>query len=172
MAKAQTFYLDMFVGIGIFVAAVILFIALSSNEQPEESAFEFLVGTAEAISSSLVSPGEPEDWTADNVQQLGIVEGLYLLNGTKARALMTMNPVNASILFGANSNYAVFFEDKDGNILNFGNCTLNNAGFAVQNLTPSLCENFTITPQQHLVSVERLAMHNFSIIKIVIHTWI
>lgn len=172
MGKAQVFYTDLMISVGIFMTAVVLFFILSDNLQPEESVFKSLVADSEAISSSLLSAGEPPDWAQDNVTKIGIVEDSYRLNANKAARLMNLSPSAASGLFGTNSNYVIFFMDKGGNVLNFNGCTFNNAGLVVSNISATICNNFTITPRDNLVSVERLVVYNAEIIKIAVQTWV
>jgi hypothetical protein len=172
MGRAQIFLFDLMVSIGIFVTAVVLFIFISNNMSPAQDDFNPLVKNSEAISSALLSAGEPADWTEDNVTVIGITDDSYRLNFTKVGRLHNLSQENASRIFGANSNFVIFFKDADGNVLNFGNCAYNNANLNVQTVSPSVCENFTITPDKHLVSVERLVLYNSEIIKIVVQAWI
>ncbi|MFH1181803.1 MAG: hypothetical protein V1702_02500 [Candidatus Woesearchaeota archaeon] len=172
MGKAQIFLFDLMISIGIFVTAVVIFIFISNNIRPDESDFGLLVESSEAISSSLLSAGEPADWTDGNVTLIGITDDSYRLNFTKVQRLHNLSLENSSSIFGANSNFAIFFKDMDGNVMNLDGCAYSNAGLVVQNLSPSVCENITITPDNHLVNIERLVMYNSEIIKIVVQAWI
>ena len=170
MAKAQVFFTDLLISIGIFSTAVVLFLALSTNLEPAENTFEVLVSDSNAIGDSLMSSGQPFNWNANNVIKIGLTDN-YRLNTSKVQQLMNLSPVIATSLFGTSANYAVFFQDKHNNVLNFNGCVFTNADLTVSNITESYCENFTITPDNNLVSIERLIMHNFEIIKIEIRTW-
>jgi len=170
MAKAQVFYTDLMISIGIFGTAVVLFLVFSSNLQPEENVFEILVTDSNSISSSLLSSGKPFDWTQNNVSELGLTNK-YRLNASKVERLMNLSPDIATNLFGTNANYAVFFQDKHGNVLNFNGCLFSNADVVVSNISENICENFTITSENHFVSVERLVMYNFEIVKMITQTW-
>ena len=172
MVKAQVFLFDLMVSTGVFVTAVVLFIFLSNNMNVGADDFSMLVENADAISSSLLSAGEPHDWAWNDVTLIGVTEDSYRLNATKVQRMENLSVENASRIFGVNSNFVIFFKDMDGNVLNFDNCTVNNANLFVQNVSPSVCENFTITPEEHLVNVERLVLYNAEIIKIVVQTWI
>ena len=170
MAKAQVFFTDLLISIGIFGVSVVLFLAISTNLEPAENTFDVLVSDSNAIGVSLMSSGQPFNWNANNVTKLGLTDN-YRLNISKVHRLMNLSPVVATSLFGTSANYAVFFQDKHNNVLNFNGCVFTNAGLDVNNISESYCENFTITPDNSLVSSERLVMHNFEIIKIGIRTW-
>jgi len=170
--KGQIFYGDVMIAVIIFGVAVVLFVTLSNTIRPGESVFDVLVADSESITSALLTAGEPYDWTYDNVTNLGVTEETYRLNATKAERLMNISPDDGADLFGVNSNYAVFFKDKLGNTLFFGGCVLSNGNLTVQNLTETICENFTVIPDENLVHAERLVMYNSEIIKIVSQTWI
>jgi len=171
MDKAQVFYTDLMISIAIFGVSVVLFLVFSSNLQPQGNVFETLVGDSNSIAASLLSSGEPPDWTQDDVTKIGLTDN-YRLNITKVEKFMNLSPSIATGLFGTNANYVVFFKDKHGNVLNLNGCTFNNVDLTVNNLTATTCENFTITPENHLVSVERLVMYNTEIIKIIAQAWI
>lgn len=172
MAKAQVFLFDLMVSIGIFITAVVLFLYFSNSLHPEEDEFNLVVQNSQAISSSLLSVGEPSDWTSTNVNIIGVTDDSYKLNFTKVQRLRNLSPENSSRIFGANSNFAIFFKDMDGNVLNLGGCAYSSPALAVQNLTPYICQNITINPEDHLVNIERLVLYNSRIIKIVVQAWI
>jgi hypothetical protein len=174
MAKAQVLMFDLMVSVGIFLTAVVLFIFLSDNMTSEGNDFDSLVQNAEAISSSLLSQGEPSDWSYANVSVIGFTDESYKLNLTKVSRLFNMSRENSSRLFGANSNFAIFFKNST-HVLNFGNCTYGNTNLFIQNVSPKICGNFSINASEHLVSIERLLWNpdpnHPEIIKIVVQTW-
>jgi len=172
MDKAQVFYTDLMISIWIFALAVVLFIALSSNLQPQEDVFNVLATDSKSISSSLLSAGEPFDWTENNVTKIGLTDNAYRLNASKVARLMNFSPNKASDIFGANYKYVIFFKDRHGNVLNFNGCVFKSIDLVVNNISATICENFTIVPDNHLVSIERLVMYNSEIIKIVVQVWI
>lgn len=171
MGKAQIFLFDLMISVAIFVTAVVIFIFISNNLYSNGDDFSIVVENSNAISSSLLSAGEPADWTEDNVAIIGIADDSYMLNFTKVQRLHNLSLENSSRIFGTNSNFAIFFKDLDGTVLNLDGCAYSNSGLVVQNISLSVCENFTITPDNHLVNVERLVMYNFDIIKIVVQAW-
>ena len=171
MVKAQIFFTDLIIALGIFTTAVVFFITFSSNLQPQAAPFDTLVDEADAISSSLLSAGVPHNWNYENVQTIGVTEESYRLNSSKVVMMMNLSSANASAAFGSNVNFAVYFEDTDGNILNFDGCTINNAELSINNITPQTCENFSVTPKMHLVSVKRLVLHNTGIVNMDTHVW-
>jgi hypothetical protein len=173
MGRAQIFLFDLMVSICIFVTAVVMFIFISNNIRPDENDFGLLVENSEAISSSLLSAGEPADWTDGNVILIGITDDSYRLNFTKVQRLYNLSQENASRILGSSSNFVIFFKDMAGNVLNFNNnCAYSNANLTMQNISSSFCENITITLENHLVNVERLVLYNSNIIKIVVQAWI
>jgi hypothetical protein len=172
MVRAQIFLFDLMISIGIFMTAVVMFIFVSNNLRADESDFSLLIKNSDAISSSLLSAGQPSDWRAGNVSIIGITDGSYRLNFTKVQRLHNLSVETASSLFGTNSNYLIFFKDIYGNVLNLDGCAYGNSGLVVHNLSLSICQNVTITPNNHLVNVERIVLYNSNIIKIVVQSWI
>ena len=173
MGKGQIFMVDLIFGIGIFVAAVILFFAIKSNLEPQQDSFDVLVNDARAISSVLMTPGAPENWTLSNFTQIGFVDSNYRLNSTKAENVMnlTRNMTVINNLLGVNSEFAVHFVDRRGNILNFNGCVFTNSDLVVDNITPHICGNFSITGKEFVVNSERLVLNNSEIVKVVVQTW-
>ncbi|MBI2663732.1 hypothetical protein HYX10_00115 [Candidatus Woesearchaeota archaeon] len=172
MAKAQIFYADIIIGTAIFAVAVVLFLMLNSNIGERDDVFGLVVGDAAAIASSVLSAGNPDGWSADNVNEIGLTDGQHRLNSSKVSSLMNMSPALAQDLFGTSAKFIVFVKDRHNNVLNFNGCALNNAGIVVENITAQVCENFTISPKEHLVSIERLVIHEADIAKISVQVWI
>jgi len=170
MGKAQIFYIDAIFGIAIFATAVVLFLSLT-NSIMAPNTFDVIVTDSEAISSSLLTKGQPSTWTANNVTKIGLTDGSYRLQSQKVASMMNVSPNSASSLFGTSTDFAIFFKDKDNNVLNINGCIYSSANLTVQNLTQTLCENFTITPDNHLVHVERLVIYNGQIIKMITQVW-
>jgi hypothetical protein len=172
MHKAQVFLFDLITSTGIFITSVVIFIFLSNALEPGTDEFSTVSENSKAISSSLLSGGEPANWTADNVAVIGMVDESYRLNFDKLRIMHNISLENSSRIFGATSNFAIFFKDIDGNVLNMDGCSYSNAGIVVANISESICQNITIIPERHLVSVERLLLYDSDIIKLVVQSWI
>ncbi len=170
---AQVFYGDAFVAFTIFLLAVVTFFALSPNASSSENrVLDALVGDAESISASLMTAGTPADWTQDTVRIIGLTDGAYRVDYSKVSLFYNVSLNSTNNLFGTNSNYLVFFKDRDGNILPFDRCAFSNAGIALNNITLSICENVTLANPNNLVSIERLVFYQSQIIKLVIYVWV
>ena len=170
---AQVFYADAFIGLMIFLAAVVVFFLVSPNSSsPESRILDALVADAKSISASLMSEGTPANWTPDNVSIIGLTDGSYRVNYAKVSMFYGLSYNLTNNLFGTNVNYLIFFKDKDGNVLAFDRCAFSNAGIVVQNIAPFICENVTAPAATNLVGLERLAFYNSGIIKLVVYVWV
>ena len=76
MGRAQIWFTDFMIGILIFVIVIFIYYlyAHGIDDDPSEIIAD-LVLDAKTISSSLVTAGTPADWSADNVQVIGLTDG-------------------------------------------------------------------------------------------------
>lgn len=171
--KSQIFYGDLLIALTIFVSAVILYFALNDDASLSEGkVLSVLVADSEAIQSSLLSAGNPKGWTIDNVTTIGLTDGSVRLNATKVNMLLNMSSNATNQLFGTNANYAIFFRNKQGDVLFFDRCVFSNTDLVVQNISSTLCQNVTVENQTSLVSSERLVVHDLEIVKLVVYVWV
>ena len=81
--RAQAFGFDLFIAIGLFLAAFILIYFYSINLQSsQEKVHEALSYDGNVIADSLLSEGYPQNWDKDNVVIIGILSN-NKINETK-----------------------------------------------------------------------------------------
>lgn len=170
---AQIFYGDAFAGFIMFSLAVVMFFLFNENLPfSEDRILDSLVGDAESISSTLMTSGIPSNWTPDYVSAVGLTDGSYRLNATKASMLMNTSYNVTNAMFGTNANYIIFFKDKNGNVLLFDRCAFSNSGIVGQNISLYTCENITAPNATQIVTAERLLFYDSGIIKLTVYAWV
>ena len=141
--------------------------ATSNISDADERLLSELKKESVFISESLMGRGYPDGWVSANVQKIGLTDGRYILNTTKLAEAAALNYSTAKSLFGATNHFFVFFEDREGKVLNLGICGF--GALNVQNMSADICENVTINAQA-LVRTERLVYHNRAV-KMVVYTF-
>jgi hypothetical protein len=150
--KAQIWYMDLVIAIGIFVVILIItfrFIStdyVSTEKKGTETFFE-----TEKLSEYLLSPGIPERWNESSVVIIGITSGENVLNISKLEMLkdLTNNDYeHTKFGFGFNSEFLIYFVNKEGVLLNLINQTF----IGKSNYTN---ESFGTYMPSHITSIER-----------------
>lgn len=112
--KCQAVVTDLILGIVIFVAVLIVFLNAEKNiQQVDERELDDLVLEASLIADSLLSEGQPRDWTNVTVTEIGIAEN-NRINETKLSRLQTIPYNQTRNLFRTKYDYYFYFEDKSG----------------------------------------------------------
>jgi hypothetical protein len=123
--KAQAFLLDIIVGILFFTTALIFYFKYSQNINNQNQEYEFMMLDANYISSSLLSPGNPENWEELIMENLsygitpGITEKRYFLNQTKLDSLISLTNNNYTFVkksFETPYDFYIIIERADSNI--------------------------------------------------------
>ncbi len=141
--KNQIWYFDFIMGVTIFTLILIIaFKFVTSNFYIPGKETNNVLSEAEKLSETLLTMGIPTNWTEDTVLIPGVVDKGNILNTTKLQYLINLTNKNSNKvknLFGIKSDFLVYFEDKEGNVLwgfdNYkGNDTLENGLIAYYKL--------------------------------------
>ena len=155
-SKAQVWYTDFVVSVLIFVIALVIYFEYVNNlSKEEESNLEEMVMQAKAVSNNLMSEGYPFNWTADDVDIIGIVDSKRI-NQTKIEQFYSMNHSSAKIKFGEIQNYYFYLENRNGQKIN-----VSGKNFAGRE---------PINPTK-LVKINRIIVYNSSTVKAVVQVW-
>ncbi|MBI5159303.1 hypothetical protein HY992_04240 [Candidatus Micrarchaeota archaeon] len=124
-SKGQFFSIDFVLALALF-SLVVLSIAFAWEDvRAQASDFQAhakIYSTAEAVSDSLVrSKGFPANWSAGDVQSIGLASEARVLNESKAGRLLELNYAVAKSKLGA-WEYEFYFNltDSNGSIINTG----------------------------------------------------
>ncbi len=120
--KSQIWYIDFIIGVTIFIVILIVaFKFLSLKYLEPEKEMSQIIREGEKISNYLMTPGIPFNWSQEQVVVIGIVSENNEINLTKLDQLKNMSKddyTKVRFLFGIKSDFLLFFEDKDENIIN------------------------------------------------------
>ncbi len=150
--KSQIWYVDFMVGVLIFITIIIIYYQYSSNLVDEsEAEWQEMIIDSKAITSSLVSAGYPENWTAGTVEVLGLTGGDYRIDATKLLEFKNMSYSQAKDLFKTRFDFYFYLKDANDTIVQ-------DAGVNATNHT-------------FLVHTVRFVIYNSSINKMGLYLW-
>lgn len=136
MAKSQLWYLDFIFGITLFV--VILLVAFKFIAETGTSRESQSFSQADMAAKAIFSRGIPKNWTTEDVLSPGIVSDDSSLNLTKLAGLQdlcTNDYDRARLILGIGSDFIIYFENLDGNVLNLtGQEYVGKPGFSMAEL--------------------------------------
>ena len=117
--------MDFTIGILIFLFTLGIYFGYTANfEKQEGGSIGKVLNSAQAISSSLVLSGFPKDWNSSNVIRIGISDD-QRINSSKLQKFRGLNYSKTKNSFSTPYNYAVYFANKDGEVLNIdGTCSI------------------------------------------------
>ena len=166
--KGQTWFADLLIATFIFAGVLLLYIKATSNfSDKDDRKLDEIKMESAFISESLIGAGYPRGWNQANVQKIGITDGDYKVNTTKAIQAAAINYTELKVLFGTRNDFFAFFEDKHGNVQNIGQCGIGNLN--ITNITLDLCENVTVNAR-FISKSERLVFKDKSL-KLVVYSW-
>lgn len=155
--KGQAWGLDLMIAVMIFTAGISAFYFYSLNySQNQGETMKQMTDEGNFIAESIFSEGYPENWTADNVEKLGILSS-GKINETKLEIFYSLASGDYSRtreLFRTKFNY-YFLSDE--------NFTINSSEVEGIGKKPDNAEN--------LIKVTRLAAYRDKPINIYIYVW-
>ncbi|MBN1793145.1 hypothetical protein JW826_05670 [Candidatus Woesearchaeota archaeon] len=176
--KGQVWIMDVTVSLILFSAAAIIAFNILLNTFSSNTSFGELKKDAIKISEYLLAEGTPADWDETTIIRPGLAT-LGRINESKVT--LGMNMTNASYeamkpRLQTLHDFLVVFEGSDGDLIEFGDfCTFGSPDVDVNyTLTPSLdCHylNFTSTVYDDLVVINRFAVYDSSIVRMVVYVW-
>jgi hypothetical protein len=89
--KAQAWGFDLMIALSIFMTGVVTFWLFSMNSYDESSdIIKSLSYEGQVVSDSILSEGDPSDWTADNVVRIGVLSS-NSINDTKLEQFYSLS---------------------------------------------------------------------------------
>jgi len=173
--RGQIWYSDFVIGTMIFLVMIAVFYKYSANIQYQDKGLtNGLLTDAKLISSSLLDPGTPSNWTADNVARIGLTNGNHDLNESKISVFYNMPYNSTKKLFGSRYDYYVYFENRTRGIVNInGSCGF--GSIEVQAVkTGEKCENISLASIdiEKLLKMTRIVSYRNDLNRMVIYTWL
>ncbi len=160
--KSQIWSLDLVVGILIFLGALLVFYKYSINTLDYGGEDESnLLLDAKLMSSYIMSEGYPADWSVGNVTLIGLTKDGVRIDPDKVAYFSSIAVSNYTIsrrLLSTSYDYLISFEDKEGSPV-------------VINGVSSIGKNFSAEEHEELIKVERLAIYDSGIIRVLVHIW-
>ena len=125
--------MDFAIALLLFIFTLVVYFSYTTNFQKQEKGeLDTMITDAKSISSSLVLSGYPTDWGNTTVIRIGIADE-QKVNATKVKAFKQYDYKKSKRLFGTIYDYAVFFINDKGDILNINSvCVL---GYPLINTT-------------------------------------
>jgi len=142
--KSQIWYFDFIMGVTMFTLILIVaFRFVTTDLYIPGKETSVILTEARRVSETLLTPGIPGNWSEDTVFIPGIIDEGNVLNLTKLEKLINMTNKSSNKvkqLFGIKSDFLVYFEDKEGNILG----GFDNFGVTEESLTDNLVAYFRL----------------------------
>jgi len=156
--KAQVWYTDFMVGVLIFAVVIVsYFYYVEHTQYSDDSLMSALVSETKTISSTLVTRGFPEGWTAVNVTNVGLTDGGSRINATKLSNFNSWTYEERRGYLHTTKDYYFYLEYLNGTKFNelctdAGNCTDWNSSY-------------------HLTQGTRLLIQGSDIIRMVLYVY-
>ena len=118
--NSQLWYTDFIIALSIFLLVMVLafkYIANNSLFMGESP----IASEAARFSDSLMTEGIPANWTIEQVTNIGILDSESSINLTKLEQVNNMSKGNYSTIkskFAMSSDFVIYFENRDGLIIN------------------------------------------------------
>ncbi|MFH1209521.1 MAG: hypothetical protein V1663_01915 [archaeon] len=160
--KSQLWSIDFLLGMFIFILSIIFLYNYIINTPINSDST--IISESYIISSSLLSKGYPIDWTLNNVSKIGIVSDKRI-NSTKLEYLSEMDYSETKSKLNIFNDYYIFFLDKNNQLYLINNIT----GIGKPNVNSTNLKQ--VENPKNIVRVDRITIHNSTIIKMVIYTW-
>lgn len=162
--KSQISTLDLIISL-LIMSIVLVFSVKQLTTLFQDKEFSSLSSEAVRISNYLLSEGFPKNWTNTTVIRIGLMTN-NRINTTKLEQFMNMSYNLTKGYLNAFHYYAVEFSNSSGPLKAI-NCSKAPDFIEACNITDSL---IALKPK-NIVRIDRLAVYNKSIIKVVVYEW-
>lgn len=143
--KTQIWYFDFIMGVTIFTLILIVaFRFVTSDLYIPGKETNAVLTEARRVSETILTSGIPVNWSEDTVLIPGIIDEGNVLNITKLEKLINMTNKSSNKvkqLFGIKSDFLVYFEDMDNNIL----WSFDNFYMSEESLTDDLVSHYAFS---------------------------
>lgn len=173
LTKAQIWYTDFTVATLIIIIAILIYYGYVVNIAPQsKGSLNELLTDIDTISSSLISIGIPENWNKDTVQRIGLTNNARSIQQNKLEEFQDIKYNQSRKLFSTRFDYVVFFERKNGTIIDIDNeCAIGKPELISEE--DGVCQkpNITLANPKKLVKATRFALYSNDIIRIVVYVF-
>lgn len=164
--KGQIWSFDLIAGVTVFTFMIVVYFIFSNNiSQNDASNFNELYNDAIILSETLLSAGSPVTWNLSNVEEAGITNGDYRLNISKLGNLSSIDYSLSKNYLKTRFDYLVFFEDRIGEVIDFGGMKYIGKNSVTKDNIKSLEDPST------LISIKRFLIYGTNIVTMVIYVW-
>jgi len=166
MKTAQIWTLDLIAGMVLFLIVIVMYFMFSNTMlQPQDETYADIYRSLEIVSGSLMTSGNPLNWTADDVNAIGITNGNYRLNTSKLANFSTLDYSEAKLLLKTNYEYLIFFENRSDDVIPlFGQSYFGKPGITRDNIQQ-------IERPKTLLLTKRFLIYNSEIIVMEVYLW-
>lgn len=166
--RAQVWYLDLFLGIIIFVFAITLFFKSEVNiSQQDDLDLYDIRSESRIVSQTLLSQGIPDNWTILDVREIGITSGDYHVSQEKLDDFLNLAKNNYSLtktLLRTKYDYYIFFVDQNRSM----KVSASDEGIGKQGYNSTIIEDME---SNNLVKVTRIVIYRSKPVKMVLYLW-
>ena len=159
--KAQFFSIDLFVALAIFILVITLVMDLWSSIRERKSSFEQIASMQmllHDLADQLIrTKGDPSNWTAENVNSIGLVIEDRVLSQSKLLNFTEMEYNKIRQIFGISSEFYFRVTDLNDSTISINDKEIEQ-GRAPINATD-------------ILSVERLALLNQTPVRVYLMLW-
>jgi hypothetical protein len=131
--NAQIWFTDFVIGTLIFTFMLIVYYTYTTNISKQDSlTASDMIADLESVSTSLLLSGFPDNWDNTTVQIIGITNNNQRINESKLRNFRDLPYKKAKKILGTIYDFAIFFEDDKGNLVNLGTeCSYSNGSVSI-----------------------------------------
>lgn len=166
MKRGQVAYIDMFLSILVFIAAMTFFFKSEVNaSRIEESILDDLVLESRNVGDLIMSQGTPTNWTNGTVREVGLVQD-YHLTQAKLDSMRSMTYDNMRNKLRTKYDFYMYFTSKYGPVdiggYNFG---IGKPGVNSTNVNQ-------VEDPDHIVKAARFAYYENVPVRITLLLWV
>lgn len=164
--KGQVFSTDIIIGVIIFTAAILIYYkAMINFSEDDNELFDNIIMDAKSISDSLMSEGNPANWSKENINTLGLHTN-QRVNETKLRYFAEIPYKDTKSLLGTKYDYYIIFKDRNNNVY-----PINESLEGIGKPGVNLANVNRLQNQDTLVKIVRITIRNSDIQNMVIFLW-
>ncbi len=162
--RGQIWSLDMMMAVVMFMLALFMvYQYLINSERTNVSDIEELARDSQVISSQLLSEGLPKGWNSTDVKMIGVAKD-FRINETCWERFSNISYDRSRSVFNTRYHYYVYFTDNEDNLITIGGID----GIGKPGVVSA---NVSEVQTKRIIKVDRLAIYDSKIIKMVLFLW-
>lgn len=162
--KAQIWSLDMIIAVVMFTLALFaVYEYLINAENKKIGDINELTRDSQIVSDLLLSTGNPESWTVDDVKEIGITSN-NRIDIDKWERFSQIEYYKTKRIFNTKYDYYVYFVNQENSVVSINGIQ----GVGNPGVTPA---NIDSIETNRIVRVDRLVIYESRIVKMVLLVW-